>query len=454
MGTKLKTKKYYVSGMHCSSCELLVEKRLLEENGVTFADASLGDSSLTVNYTNSAPKTEKLNSIFKESGYTFTDEPTKVSEKTNQPTTVNDWIIAICVIASIVSLFYILNKLGVASLVSVTSNSSLAIFFLFGLIAGSSTCAALVGGIVLSMSKEWNSMTKTGKSNLTPHIRFNLGRVISFSILGAVLGAFGSVIKFSIGLGAVLTIAVSILIIVIALQMLGVKYFQNLRIGLPKFLTRYMVNEKKFNNKWMPMVIGILTVLLPCGFTITVQSLALASGSWLNGMLMMLAFVLGTTPILLFIGLSSGKLLASNHFSKIFSIVAGVLILAFGVYNINSQLTVLGIPNLRSAISLIGKEKTTDVDVTDGIQIIKMDASGSDYSPNEFTVKKGIPVRWEVTNKGVTGCTNAIIAKDFFAGNFKIDKDVVVKEFTPMKTGKFYFTCWMGMAYGTITVVE
>ena len=90
-----------------------------------------------------------------------------------------------------------------------------------------------------------------------------------------------------------------------------------------------------------------------------------------------------------------------------------------------------------------------------GKQVIKMEASASAYSPNSFTVRAGVPVRWEITDTGTTGCTNAVISKDLFAGQVALTHGKTsVKEFTPEKAGRYRFSCWMGMVTGEIIVVD
>jgi len=94
-----------------------------------------------------------------------------------------------------------LNKLGLSGLMNVNSNSSLPVFFLFGLVAGISSCAALVGGIVLSMSKQWGELYADNTSawkKLQPNLIFNTGRLISYGFFGAILGAVGSKLNFSL----------------------------------------------------------------------------------------------------------------------------------------------------------------------------------------------------------------------------------------------------------------
>ena len=93
--------------------------------------------------------------------------------------------------------------------------------------------------------------------------------------------------------------------------------------------------------------------------------------------------------------------------------------------------------------------------IVNGKQILKMEASSSGYSPNYFKVKAGILVRWEIKDIGTSGCTNAVISRSLFDGPINLTPgQTSIKEFTPIKPGKYKFSCWMGMVSGLIEVVD
>ena len=70
-------KKYYISGMHCPSCEMLVEKRVLKEKGVSFAEVSIGNETLCIRAAGKIPTAKELNEWFKEDGYSFSETKQK-----------------------------------------------------------------------------------------------------------------------------------------------------------------------------------------------------------------------------------------------------------------------------------------------------------------------------------------------------------------------------------------
>lgn len=460
----IKERVYHVKGMHCASCELLIEKKLLGLKGVDSVEASTQNGQVLIEYENEKLSRETLNKLFKDEGYTFFDAP---QTETKDISKNNDWVVIIGSALVFIIGFILLNKSGIAGAINVNSKSSLPMFFVLGLLAGVSSCAALVGGLVLSMSKQWNELypgkgLKSKKAQ--PHIMFNLGRIVSYAVFGFILGAIGSKIQISFTFTTILIIAVSIIMVFLGLQMLGVKRLRRFQITMPKFITRYAADESNFKGKYMPFIMGALTFFLPCGFTITAQGLALLSGNPIQGGLIMLFFALGTVPTLFAIGLSSIKLSSRPHWSSRFSKVAGILVLFFALFNFNSQLNAMGAPSL-SNINLKGLFSTNKSPVStqikdlplivNGKQVIKMEASATGYKPNYFKVRVNVPVRWEITDTGTSGCTNAVISNNLFSGAINLTVgQVSVKEFTPTKVGKYKFSCWMGMITGIIEVVD
>jgi len=460
----IKEHVYKVEGMHCASCEILIEKKLLGVQNIKSVDASTSKGEVVVEYSGDRPNPERLSKMFKEENYQFDDLNSRVSKKAKEETKkgTSPTLVAFNIAIFIIIAFLLLQKIGIADFLSISSTSSVMTFLGFGLLAGLSSCAALVGGIILSMSKQWNSLysqEQTTSQKLQPHIMFNTGRVISYAVFGGVLGVIGSKLQISPQFTGYLVIGVSLLMIALGLQMLGVKTFRKFQVAAPKFATRYIANEKNFQGKQMPFIMGALTFFLPCGFTITAQSLALLSGNAFQGALIMGAFALGTVPSLLFIGLSSVKFSSKPHLAEKFAKVAGFLVLFFALYNVSNQMNVLGFTGFGNPLAVIQSQTVDAKDlpqIIDGKQVIKMTAYGSKDVPNSFKVRVGVPVRWEITaDRTAGGCNGSIISNSLFSGSIDlIPGQVSVKEFTPEKVGKFRFSCQMGMISGIIEVVN
>lgn len=461
---RVKEAAYSVRGMHCASCEILIEKKLLSLDGVKSVEASTNKGQVVVEYEKETPTPQKLNKIFREENYTFFEKSSEELKTIKSKGQTNVTLIAFNIAIFIIIAFLFLQKMGVSGLLNVNSKSSLFAFLGLGLLAGISSCAALVGGIVLSMSKQWQSVysdKNTVLEKLQPHLLFNAGRILSYALFGAVLGIIGSKLQISFRFTSFLTIGVSLLMLALGFQMLGVGAFRKFQFSLSKSATRYIANERNFKGKHMPFLMGAGTFFLPCGFTITAQGLALLSGSALQGSLIMLFFAIGTVPMLLFIGLSSIQFSSKPHMAERFSKVAGFLVLFFALFNISNQMNVLGFTGIDSIIPSSQNSQRAAVNdknlppIVNGKQILKMDASSQGYKPNYLKVRAGVPVRWEITDKGTSGCTNAIISKSLFDGSISLTPgQVSVKEFTPSKPGKYRFSCWMGMVTGIMEVID
>ncbi len=447
---KVKSTTYSVSGTHCHACEILIEKEIKALPGIASVEALSSNGTVKI-VGQKIPEITFLNKIFKDSGYEFS---LPLSLKGDRGGFKPDIFTSLLIVMGILAAFFLLNKIGIFSTFNVNSTSFYPAFFVFGLLAGLSTCAALVGGIILSLSQQWQSIYKTGDSTLTrlqPTIIFDLGRLIFFALFGAILGYFGSFFHLSLTTGAVVAILVSVIMFILAMQMLNVKWFKSINFSLPKSITGNIADETKFKGRLMPFIMGGLTFFLPCGFTLTAQSLALASGNILNGALIMFSFALGTFIPLLLIGYSSARSQKNPRTAAYFSQVAGILVLLFSLYNISAQLTVLG-------IGFTPKPTTSTAAVTEvgDTQIIKMDAATAGYTPNSFTIKAGKKTRWEIRDLGTSGCTNAVISRTLFDGPINLVPGTTsIKEFiAPTTPGTYRFSCWMGMISGTIEVVN
>jgi len=476
---------YFVRGAHCPSCELLIERKVSQLPGVRTVHVSARSGRVVVHYAGSAPAVAALNKLLSNDGYLFGDEPF-ASQDGFRPAAL---LPALLVAGVLIAAFLLLEKMGLSGLVNVNATSSLPALFAFGVLAGLSSCAALVGGMVLSLSRQWLEAYPSDASfarKAEPHLLFNAGRLLSYALLGALLGSLGGLFQLSQALSAIVVVVVALLMLVLGLQMLGIPPFNRFQLALPKFITRRISNEQRFAGRTMPFILGALTFFLPCGFTLTAQSLALLSGNPWRGGLIMLTFALGTLPMLLTIGLSSMRLLQTRSVAPLFSRVAGALVLFFALWTIQARLNVMGLaipvsagastsvaaaPVAQATPSAPAKQPTatsTGVQaagdaalqkglppIVDGKQVVKTVASASGYEPRTFKIRVGIPVRWEITDQGTSGCTNAVIAPSMFQGRIPLRYgETSTKEFTPLKVGTFRYSCWMGMVTGRIQVVQ
>ena len=183
---------FHVNGMHCNSCVLLTESELKELPNIKSVKSSLKNTSVEI-IGDFGDKTdekiaEELTTILKPHGYTLSLGKEIVEKDWS------DFKIAIPVAILFITLFILLQKIGLVNLIN-TSKITYGTSFVVGIIASLSTCMAVVGGLVLSMSA---TFAQEG-DKVRPQILFHTGRLVSFFILGGIIGALGSVFTLNTG---------------------------------------------------------------------------------------------------------------------------------------------------------------------------------------------------------------------------------------------------------------
>lgn len=232
------------------------------------------------------------------------------------------------------ALFFLLQKSGILN-VGFGGQITPVTSFLIGLVASVSSCLAIVGGFVLSLSAK---MLQENVSNTKTFILFHIGRIVSFAFLGGVLGAVGNVIGISFTFTTILGLLASLIMLFLGLNLVGV--FEKSKIVVPKGL---FVFFKRVENKTLaPLALGFATFFLPCGFTQSMQVSSLSSGSFIAGFLIMLFFALGTLPMLAFFSFGSASFARGKH-TSLFLKSAGVVVIGLGVFALISGLAGLGV---------------------------------------------------------------------------------------------------------------
>ncbi len=261
-------------------------------------------------------------------------------EKQEQAKNINwsDFKIAIPITIAFTVLFIILQKIGLVNLVG-TGKVTYGTAFVIGIIASLSTCMAVVGGLVLSMSA---TFAREG-DKVKPQLLFHGGRIVSFFILGGVIGAIGSAFTLNTSATFILGIIIAIVMFILGINLLDVfPWAKKLQPSMPKFLSKHALGVSKLNHTLTPLLVGIATFFLPCGFTQSMQIYTLTTRSFLSGGLTMLSFALGTLPVLALISFSSFSIQNSKK-SGIFFKTAGLIIIMFGLFNLINSLVVIGI---------------------------------------------------------------------------------------------------------------
>jgi sulfite exporter TauE/SafE/copper chaperone CopZ len=234
------------------------------------------------------------------------------------------------------SLFFILQKSGVLNFgigSGITSTTS----FLIGIVASLSSCLAVVGGLVLSFSAE---VVKGGENKKKPIIFFHIGRLLGFASLGGLLGLIGQSLGISFVFSAILGILASLVMLVLGLNLVG--FFKKNKFTLPRGIFNFF--KRVEHQSFAPLILGVGTFFLPCGFTQSMQVAALSSGSFVTGASIMFFFALGTFPMLALLSFGSASF-AHSKYAPLFFKSAGVIVIGLGLFALISGLAGLGFIN-------------------------------------------------------------------------------------------------------------
>lgn len=438
----------HIKGMHCTSCEIILEKEIMKIKGISKCKISHRKGTLNVECEEKMPY-EEIKKAVQQCGYHITEKGEKKYEKKS----LDDYAQIFIIFFGVAAITYLLQRFEITRFFpEFGSNASILVAILLGVVASLSTCLILVGGIVLSFGNIYPVKEDTKHpilSRARPHIYFHIGRIGGFALLGGILGLIGSKITYSLSFTGVLTIIVAVIMLYIGLQILGfVPSITKLGFHLPKGLSKKIDKLQGKNHPLTPMIIGILTFFLPCGFTQSMQVSAIASGSFISGALIMGAFAIGTFPALFSLGIGSSYAKQSKF--KFINRLIGVVVVFFAVFSLNSGLVLSG-ANFTLDFWSQG-ESSTQSQIVDGVQVVKMNVDWI-FVPSEFVIKKGVPVRWEINGINVSGCSNEVVIPSMNISK-KIDKGLNVIEFTPKNEGILPFSCWMGMLSGKFIVTE
>ncbi len=443
-----------ISGMTCTSCEVIIERKLKKLPGVTTVNVNHRNGLCTVEHDAAIPITHKqINDVIAEKGYR--SKPWNEHANNSGPRIpfrkqLREFG---SVLLIMFALYLIFKTTGILNIDTATGDTvNLGTAFVIGLIAATSTCIALVGGFILSVSTTFNQLhpNATPTQKFRPHILFNIGRLISYFILGGVVGWIGKALTPSPAFTGVLGIVIALVMILLAIDIL--KLFPTARWipRMPKFITHKLYAVAESKSPWAPLLLGGMTFFLPCGFTQSMQLYALTTGSFWQGAITMFMFALGTLPALVGIGALTSW--SKGGFAKRFMKVAGSLVLLLGLYNLNNGLALAGF----NTNEWFGDETSTtgSSKIVNDIQVVNMSVKGLKYLPDNMNVQVGVPVEWHIDGSGASGCSSVIVVPDLKISQPLSRSNETIITFTPERTGKLSFTCGMGMTYGQFTVTD
>lgn len=443
-----------IDGMTCTSCEMRIENRLKKTEGIREVKVSYGAGTAKVGYDPRVLTLGDIVSIIEKLDYKVAENPGArggakgQSAKAGEKMPINQLIGIVIILLA--GYLIIKNTIGFNFIPNVSQNMGYGVLFVIGLLT-SIHCVAMCGGINLSQSVSYKLSAQeqsTRLAKLKPGVLYNAGRVISYTVLGGIVGGLGSVVSFSGTARGVVSMLAGLFMLLMGLNMLNL--FPWLRKFMPHMPKAF---ARKFHSggRRGPFYVGLFNGLMPCGPLQAMQIYALGTGSPAKGALSMLVFSLGTVPLMFGFGAISSFL--NSRFTHKMMKVSAALVMILGIVMLNRGFALSGFhPVGAFVVKAAGASSGAVAAVKGGEQEATTRLQPNSYTP--ITVQKGIPVKWTIQADASTinGCNGIVtipqynVSKQLQPGGNEID-------FTPQSTGTITYTCSMGMISSTISVV-
>lgn len=441
-GEVLKNKtEIFIEGMTCVNCENRIERLLQNTKGVKNTNVSYNSGKACFDFDDETVSLNEIKINIEKAGYKVISKPEPQKDKWGA-------LRATGIVIILLAAYLIMEATGVLNFFNAFPTAkegmSYGALFLIGLLT-SIHCVGMCGGINLSqcVSHSNKNISDNKLKSFRPSILYNLGRVISYTVVGGIVGALGSVISFSGVAKGLIAIIAGIFMIIMALNMWGVfPWLKRLNPRLPKLFTKKINEQKKSKS---PLYVGLLNGLMPCGPLQAMQLFALSTGSVLQGAVSMFLFSMGTVPLMFGLGAFSAML--TKKFQKRMKAVSAALVLLLGIAMFSNGMSLSGflIPDIA------GNGISETAEIKDDIQVVRTELSAYKYPT--ITVKKGVPVKWIIVadESNLNSCNNEILIP-----KYNIDKKLELGEntieFTPTESGIVPFSCWMGMIKSQINI--
>jgi len=431
------TQTIYIGGMTCTHCENVIAKKLKSTPGIHNVNVSYKTSKAEITYDQNIITGNQIVAIIHDLDYTV------LKDKPRTPTLQIVLTLAIIVSLYIIMRFLSTSKFAV-NIPTAQAGMGYGMMLVIGLLT-SVHCIAMCGGINLSQSL--SGVYTQSYKKFIPAVLYNLGRLISYTLVGIVVGAIGSVITISSGFGGIVLLLAGVFMVIMGLNMLG----------LFPWLKRFTISfPAKFTNQsghGPQIIVGFLNGFMPCGPLQAMQLYALSTGSPVTGGISMFLFCLGTIPLMFGFGAISSLFsgIKGKAVTHKIMYVGAIIIATMGLLMIANGWTLSGGKPL---IDFSHKTDTSHLPpIIYGVQIVH-----STLLPNQYPqiiVRRGIPVRWQITapDGSINGCNNRIYIREYgIEYTFEPGENII--EFIPEKVGTFPYSCWMGMISSNITVVD
>ena len=408
-------RKRSVEGMTCSSCEQKVSSTLKRLPGVKTVSASYQTGFVYLQGT-TLPNDKILEEAISPLGYHVVNPSFP-------------WKFVVLLSGGLLVYFMVSMVYGRLLFDPTQQTFSFGLVIVYGLVS-SLHCIGMCGSIAMG-----SVLQRKGIKPMSGMWSYQIGRLISYTLSGLILGALGEVFTISSSVKNFLLLIAGLWMLTLALQMSGL-----LRIKLPS------LSFKTKNKPYGSFIVGLLNALMPCGSLQTMQIVALTTTNMWMGGAVMLIFGLMTAPSLVMMQWFAARLSAikGNTVKMISALIVAVM---------GFQIVLQSPLVYQPVMALISQSSSSNyAPVEDGIQILHLKIVDGQYKLNANTVKVNQEVKIIFDGyENSMGCANPLIHTwDNVRIDIRTNPEPYV--FTPKETGRLEIHCWMNMVRITINV--
>lgn len=326
-------------------------------------------------------------------------------------------------------------------------------------------CVSMCGPMVASYAVK---DTEDGSlaQRIVPNFAYQGAKIVSYMLVGLVLGAIGSAFNLD-ALRPYVMLGAGLFMIVLGLGMTGkFPWAARLSPRPPKFLIKAFTSVRRKakadaaedrSSLGTPITFGLLTGLMPCAPLMAAQLNAAAAGSAAAGAIGMLAFGLGTAPLMLGFGAASTML--PRRIKERAMVLLAIVVIVFGVVYLNRGAMLVGSPvnfeTLRTAALGGQAVQTADTDFavgSDGVVEIPIAIINTQFVPNTLSLPADQPVRLIVDRQEANACSDQLAVPQLGVLVDLAPNAVTAVDLPAAAAGSYTLTCGMGMMYGQLQV--
>jgi sulfite exporter TauE/SafE/copper chaperone CopZ len=439
-----------IDGMYCDNCARTVERALSQVAGV--ASVTVEGHVAHIDHDGSlsaAPGLERAVEAVIDAGY-FTSPAHRVDEERSgrlsaaARSRIANIVRFAALVGAVAAVGAVINTLAgyniFNAIPTIDQSISLPLLFVTGLLT-SIHCLSMCGAVNLAATQ-----TAAPRDMRAP-LAYNLGRLISYTALGALAGALGGVVSLTNTAQIVLISLAAAAMIALSLRMAGIVSLPALNLPV---LDRLRAAGTRRARPRGAFAVGLANGAMPCGPLQAMQLYALSTGSPALGALSMCLFCLGTMPLMTAFAYAARWLRGRGR--AIVANLAGAFMFVLALSMLARGLSIAGV-NVGQVAAPTGDAAFVQATQADGYQQVSFDLTFDSYA--DFQVEADQPVRLVVHVDPVylTGCNNEILMPEWGIDK-KLEPGDNVIEFTPTQAGDFPYSCWMHMIGNTVRVTD